>query len=665
MKKLKAPDTGEKRGRLEGGAATDEVLASTKSVLRPNRAGGTRGVQQYFTPLEVAGWIAQVIGYTHRVFDPTAGNGALLSGFNESARIGVEIDADQVAAARKLERAYAAILGDFQHVYPLLRRLGIEFPTVVCNPPFGLDWEVPGLEVPKGSSTLLTFLMARELLADGGQGCLIAGATRFFDEVHPIAKGQFFGLVEIDRLFPGVELPCIIAFFSKGSPLSTSTADRAVRVHFSSCKDLDDQTRAALSKARADLFGYSHAPTDRELLTKLDAIRKEYARRRGRRLAGQKHTIELKGQRLRVSPSAFTAIALARYKQGSQHQWLSTFDKQPPTYFAMQSREWRKLLTISEEARSAIDRAISDNERVAVPLYEVTKAQRLGFLVDIDQIRCTKSDPERHFVAGESYPISCGTQVLSTHAERTRPTPDGPEVFQVVVERKAMEIKIGAERFDESTTDLEYILDHFAVPDPGEIATRFPEEIAEWERVLAEIEREIQEREPGFRIKTFQLRDMARLLFKRGGVIAWQQGLGKTLGLGLFVRALEKMGRLPDGCALFIMPQDLTDQFADEIRRFFGRELLFVTHLGDDVDHPRSRGPREVSAIEVRERVLGRRADLKAQHRGVHLAPRPPVWAATWFEALAINQRESEMLPAAAVYRQPLAAGDVPKGVIH
>jgi len=148
-------------------------------------------------------------------------------------------------------------------------------------------------------------------------------------------------------------------------------------------------------------------------------------------------------------------------------------------------------------------------------------------------------------------------------------------------------------------------------------------------------------------------------------VLAWQQGLGKTLGLGLFVRALEKMGRLPDGCALFIMPQDLTDQFAGELRRFFGRELLFVTHLGDDVDHLRFRGPNEVSAIEVRAMVLGRRADLKAQRRGVHLAPRPPVWAATWFEALAINQRESELLPPAAVYRQPLAAGDVPKGVLH
>src|SRR5262249_10168044 len=50
-------------------------------------------------------------------------------------------------------------------------------------------------------------------------------------------------------------------------------------------------------------------------------------------------------------------------------------------------------------------------------------------------------------------------------------------------------------------------------------------------------------------------------------------------------------------------------------------------------------GVDEVSAIELRAMVNARRADLAAQRAGVNLAPRPPVWAATWFEAIATTSR--------------------------
>src|SRR5205807_10008158 len=150
---------------------------------------------------------------------------------------------------------------------------------------------------------------------------------------------------------------------------------------------------------------------------------------------------------------------------------------------------------------------------------------------------------------------------------------------------------IGDHKFTESKEDLEYLLAHFEVPDPGELASRFPEEVARWESVLREVEREIQAREPGFRFRAFQLRDLARLLCKGGGVLAHEQGLGKTIQQAAFVRALEVAGELPDGCALFIMPQDLAQQTTAEVRRWFGRELLMVSHLGADLGHPRKRKP--------------------------------------------------------------------------
>src|SRR5205807_1350520 len=111
-------------------------------------------------------------------------------------------------------------------------------------------------------------------------------------------------------------------------------------------------------------------------------------------------------------------------------------------------------------------------------------------------------------------------------------------------------------------------------------------------------EKKIQARESGFRYRAFQVPDLARLLFKEGGILAWEQGLGKALGLGSAAEALIEAGKLPDECALFIMPQDLASQFAAEMKRFFGREMLLITHLGDDAAHPRKRAqrPNEVSA---------------------------------------------------------------------
>lgn len=676
-----SPALGEKRGALVGGAATDEVLASSPSVLAPSRAGRARGIQQYFIPLRAAEWIASALGQDGgQVFDPTAGDGALLSGFADEARFGCEIDADQVRAARKLERAYHALRGDLQHVYPLLRRVGAEFSTVVCNPPFGLEWQVPGLDPPRGSSTLLGFTMARGLLHQDGKGCLVAGRDRFYREVLPTAPHGFFAIVEIERLFPGVDLPCVMAFFVSPRVDSERVTVSSVHAQVRSVSDLDDDLLRRIEDARASVLPFASRLVDAERAQTFKAIQVEYDRRLGRRRTQQKNTIELEGGRLRIRPSAFSTLALANHDDGNQNRWLAGFDRQSPSYFAMQGREWRRVLaleaegtiTLSAAVHRAVDAAAAECERVAVPLYELNPVQRLGFLVDLDHIECRVSDPERGFIAGEAYPISCDTEVLATRATRERDTPKGPEPFEVVVERKAMRISIDPQRFSESASDLEYILGHFDVPDPGEIATRFPDEIAHWEALLADVEREIQEREPGFRFYWFQPRDLARLLFKGRGLLGWEQGCGKSLGIGTILRALEKTGDLADGCALIVMPQDLVQQFSREMRRFFGREVVCVgsaAALGRVVPGEVSPAPfaasnewrvgatgkrtgQEVTAVQVREMVRARRADLDAQRRGVHLAPRPPVWAVTWFEALAVTMRVEEPLPPEPVLRQ-------------
>jgi hypothetical protein len=165
-----------KGSRLIGRAVTDEALKSSASVIERRGARARAGLQQFFSPPEASALACRVItggeapsDYAPFVLDPTAGDGALMARWPRERRFGVEIDPDQVEAGD-----YIALRGDVQRLYPLLRLAGLRFPAVVCNPPFGLDWQDPA----SGRATALCLRFALGLLEERGQGLLIArGAT--------------------------------------------------------------------------------------------------------------------------------------------------------------------------------------------------------------------------------------------------------------------------------------------------------------------------------------------------------------------------------------------------------------------------------------------------------------------------------------------------------
>jgi hypothetical protein len=141
------------------------------------------------------------------VLDPTAGNGALLAKWPREQRFGVEIDGDQVRIGD-----YQAIKGDAQRAFPMLRKLGVQFPRIVANPPFGLTW-TDGTGRPE-NSTVAVWRMSLALLAPDDVGAFICGRDRFRRKVlsREDAAGVF-AAVECNDLFEGVALPCLIAFF--------------------------------------------------------------------------------------------------------------------------------------------------------------------------------------------------------------------------------------------------------------------------------------------------------------------------------------------------------------------------------------------------------------------------------------------------------------------
>lgn len=477
-----------KRGALTGAALTAEVFDSSPSLLRPNRGGSSTGLQQYFSRPEAAELVAAVNGRDLPTLDLTAGDGSLLAGVDVDARFGVEIDADQVAAGD-----YQAIQGDAQLAYPLMRLLGTRFERIACNPPFGLDWSVSGTTE---TSTVATWRMAMGLLDTYGAGAFIAGRDRFLRSIldRDDAAGVYT-LVELDDLFDGVSLPCVLAFFVAPENVSADVGSGPLRLA-AKREELPGLAQQIIAE-REQVAGFVAEYPSRRRLSHRDCFAKvdgELQRRRGESASSrQRFDLALRGNRVSALPSPFARIALSEHDRLREVERLH---RQPVTYFALNPREWNQLrelaekdvLTLDPALVIAVDAAIDEAERAVCPLYAVRPQQRLAFLDDLDSIRCVVADAERGFEAGESYALATSSHVNVGSEDRPHLKRDGDyEIRRYETEAKVLRIEIGSELFSESAADVDYLLKHFEIPDPGDLATHYPEEAEAARAVLRDL----------------------------------------------------------------------------------------------------------------------------------------------------------------------------------
>jgi hypothetical protein len=619
-----ATDAAGKRGALTGGALTEEALDSSKSVLQSARPGtGQRGLQQFFSPHQAAEFIKTVIDPvgTAVVVDPTAGSGALLDPWPAAKRYGIELDSDWVR-----EGGYKAITGDLQRAFPMLFKLGIKFPRLVANPPFGLTW-TDGAGYPE-SSTVGTWRMSLGLLEESGLGAFICGRDRFDREVlnREDAAGVF-AVVECEDLFDGVELPHLIAFFVQPGNYDREQNGERLRVH-SSRDELADRSLAEEITDRLEHSCFLGHATRYGPDPTWELVHKELARRR-REAAKEQQTydVELRGgDRLSVKPSPFVRQALAKV---NRLKLVEGLHRQPVGHFALNSLDWRLLgelgdeceLTVAPAVTEAVKRVTAVAEREVIPLYEVRPQMRLGYLTDLDAIECTESDPDRGFVAGETYPLKTDSAINVTKGQKVTHNQKGePIVRKYDEEAKVLLIKIGDEKFTESTEDIEYILAHFAVPNPGDIATRFPDEVQRQREILDEIAADgrLAGTNPDFAWKKFQREDLARAATKTkdggGFILSWEQGGGKTLGAAGFALASVRNGARDQ--VLFLVPQDLIPQYRADIFDNLGIEVKHITSPEQ---------AREVTA---------------------HLAAGGIGWYIVHYEVLSLLSAKNEALPA-------------------
>lgn len=460
----------EKHGSLFGGALTDEVLDSSRSVLKKHRGGGsTVGLQQWFTPEPAARLIADVVGRVDAVLDPTAGAGSLLAPFDVAARYGIEIDGDHVAAAMASAASdepgttegpeagtgdarvhYRAAWGDVQRIVPMLRAAGLRWPAIAANPPFGEDWRDAARPKAK-NSTVLAYLWALDLLTPYGQGAIVLGTQRLACELMPMpeAKG-IYAVVDVEgALFDGVALPCSIAFF-----VHPDNHKRPEPLRLSAAKDDLPGLAYDVAAARATRAGLVFRNADEKLPAAFRAVAQEARRRaradaEGRAALRGDHDVSLRGQKIVALPRPYARLVLSERKRKHEVEHLhgqnaSYFGQNPKSYRALAELESEGVLTLSPELKARAERAIAEALRINTPLFAVRPHMRLGWLTDLDKIRCVKDDPEHGFFAGSEYDLSTESRPEEDVEERIVEKKDGtPEKRKLTLIRRLLKITIG------------------------------------------------------------------------------------------------------------------------------------------------------------------------------------------------------------------------------
>jgi len=460
------------------------------------------------------------------------------------------------------------------------------------------------------NSTIQTYNFAQNLLDKFGQGVLIAGRDRFNRELG--GDKRFYAILECPDLFEGADIPSVLAFFlnrerKTENPYTDVVERAALPFRFESIILARDNTHYIYDS-------YSRTSVE-SMIETWDMIRDEYKRRYHRGLTEAKFSIDIQDGKIKVSLNPYQKVALSK---SNQLRMIEMLDNQSAEYFALNRTDWNQVrilietnvISASPNFLSDVKNLLQDLEIKICPLYPVKPQQRLGFLADVNSIKCKLTDDEKGFIAGDDYTLFVNSKVCESRYTATK-LDKNREPYEVkkLKEWKMLEIRIGEHKFSETDADIQYIIDHFHVPDPGDVARNFPDEIQKFLDLLTQIEAEHDD----WNFMRFQKDDLSRLLLKRGGLLSWEQGLGKTLGGLAFAEAAHRLGA--EDKALFIIPQDLIPQWQREAKKFFDHELTVISNI------PEARAVRD------------------------HLRSGGTGWYVTYYEAISRNGRKFELLP--------------------
>lgn len=585
-------------------------------------------------PHELSALLLGVIGQDRLAFSLNAGDGSALTAFSPAYCFGVE---PKDGLSRKRKGRYQNISGQLPRVSHLIEPLGstIGDTIVVLRDGDNIEDALDFLNANIDSDTFMVYLSKND---DG---------TKHFETLK--TKGLFAAITLAD-------LQLAIYFCADPDRIKkTEDEYRPEIVTRAATPDTLDLLGPWVNEQKINhcvkrfyrYANYNNAKTWGEIWK---AVHREYGRRFLRET--RVYDLELVGRNgINYDPSDWAKLAVAA--QTSFGDLKARIHNKDIHWFAQNSGYWREILICADQGILLVEPAlieavapiIEDAERINTPLRPLKLQERLGYLHEVSKIKCIKDDEERGLRAGRYYSVYPVPHPYYKPFTKTEPVKG---VLQVQRKRRLytrQDIKIDSRLTfaDDNPDDIKFLFDHFAIPDRPDLRTRYPELIAKADERIQAIEDEYLAPR-GLKFKPYQKKDIAALSVHNRGILAWQQGLGKTpggvafaiqAGLTKAMADQKKSGRsLP---VLIVAPQDLIPQWMSEAQKFYGIDLQWIGRhkgnaqkLGGSREVEDGNGGASITGGAIRNLIEAREIDRQIKAGGTG-------WYITHFEALTMG----------------------------
>jgi SNF2 family DNA or RNA helicase/predicted RNA methylase len=557
----------------KGGRFDETMLDNTEDLFLSASNFDKKNLQQYYTPKKFAEFLAECLpvslsdkaGRGNFIFDATSGNGNLLLPFIKNYNnvcCGIEIDNNNIPAEYPGNMKF--LNADFVKLSKFMNDLGVNPAIMVLNPPFGLKWTENEIE---SQEFLLRY--AIENLAYLGCGYMICTKV-FADKVFSLNKfddiRKYINVrIDVQNLFieSNVGIDTAVLFFSRSEMEPLNFEFSYLEVTKTKLKSIANQINFALSEntysAQYDIS------VNWETYDLIEGCYQEYKRLKAKNI----FDVNLENGKIYLNLTNYKWYKI-KTENNEFYKSLKEIHLKTANYLAFNTKLQKDLrilledeiLTISPEAQAEIDHAIRDSELLITPFKALPPQQRLGYLADHSVIKCIKNvnDDGKIFKAGERYDLSTSTHINQLHYSKEITVKGEDEIRNFSKEVKGLKISIGTgdNQLDltEAAEHIRFLTEHFEIPNPMDVATKFPDIHKQMEARLRSEEFE------KYTFKEYQIYDLSRAAIKDALILSWDQGGGKSRG-ALAWSELKNAKK-----CIVICPQDLVVQWVKEAKKF-------------------------------------------------------------------------------------------------
>jgi predicted RNA methylase len=506
-------------------------------------------MEQYFSPKDLAEWCWDLLP-SHSpatVIDPQCGQAALLK--NEAysygtSRFGVELD-ERIQSIAGVN----LITGGCQKVFDLIEDLypHIRFVCANANPPFSRRWKQPDGTLMDSTQATWNFVTKH-----ANYGFFIAGRKTIESlglNKHPLTYQYHTKFAS--EYWKGMKADMEIGIIHWQRPKSehyeyTSTSE--LYAAWTKIREAVDQEKSK----RPDFNIY----LENGLLKTYLSIRNEV--------------------KLKLDMKAIERLA----KINGSHPLTLTTEKE--TRHLLRDFVTQGIYVIQPEAKAAIEAALAEVERLAVPIMEVTEFERVAYCDEEDVLKCIKSasiasiEHRLHLTAGKSYPLTTGTYRFTESFKRNKVHFNESAMETYVKEHDC--VLSGSDRYIQITDDygsvikfmdrprksfvtdfeVKLLWEYFDKPGVKTVAEALPQQVTQNLAVLRALE--MTAGYEYFKTKDGggQMGYLSRLAVKDKALAAAETGAGKTL-IAISLLAMKSPKR-----ALIVAPQGAIRSSANE-----------------------------------------------------------------------------------------------------